>query len=203
MQVLEERCDMRLSYSGLVLSGGRGSRMGGIDKGLVLWHGVAMAEHVCRQIMPLVSEVLLSCNRNQDQYALFATQILSDSSSDYPGPLAGIVAGLRAMKTSHLIVLPCDLPAISRTLVADMKALSQQNPDKLVVVRQGDRLQPLVCILPRTIKEAVEDAWSGGERSPNRLWQCLGAIELACSKDDPQLINVNSPAILTAASTEF
>nr|MBP8202556.1 NTP transferase domain-containing protein [Pseudomonas sp.] len=60
---------MQVSFSGLVLSGGRGSRMGGVDKGLVLWQGLPMAEHVCRQLTPLVAQVLVSCNRNQALYS--------------------------------------------------------------------------------------------------------------------------------------
>lgn len=195
------RCDMQVSFSGLVLSGGRGSRMGGADKGLVLWRGTPMAEQVCRQLRPLVCEVLVSCNRNQEQYSAFATHTLGDALSDYPGPLAGIVVGLRAMRGSHLLVLPCDLPAISSTLLEDLLALSRQHPDRPVVVRQGAHLQPLVCVLPRTLKEAVEMAWDQGERSPNRLWQALQAVELPCAEDDPQLINVNSAAVLAAALT--
>lgn len=190
---------MQAIFSGLVLSGGRGSRMGGVDKGLVHWHGTPMAEHVCRQLTPLVCEVLVSCNRNQQHYATFATHILGDTLSDYPGPLAGILAGLHAMRGSHLLVVPCDLPAISRALLIDLQTLSQLHPSRPVVVRQGARLQPLVCILPQALKEAVQSAWDKGERSPNRLWQHLQAVELACAEDDPQLINVNCPAVLAAA----
>ena len=67
------------------------------------------------------------------------------------------------------------------------------------MVRQGAGLQPLVCVVPRELKEAIELAWDQGERSPNRLWQQLQAVELACAEDDPQLINVNSLDILAAA----
>jgi molybdenum cofactor guanylyltransferase len=190
---------MQMSFSGLVLSGGRGSRMGGADKGLVHWRGMPMAEHVCRQLSPLTCEVLLSCNRNQAQYSVFATQILGDAQSDYPGPLAGIVTGLRTMRGSHLLVLPCDLPAITSALLAGLQRLSRQYPERPVVVRQGAGLQPLVCVVPRELKEAIELAWDQGERSPNRLWQQLQAVELACAEDDPQLINVNSLDILAAA----
>jgi len=190
---------MQQNFSGLVLSGGRGSRMGGADKGLVPWHGIPMAEHVCRQLRPLVCEVLVSCNRNQEQYSAFATQVLGDTLSDFPGPLAGIVVGLRAMRGSHVLVVPCDLPAIGSALLADLQTLSRQHPDRPVVVRQGARLQPLVCVIPRSLQEAVEMAWEQGERSPYRLWEHLQAIELPCAEDDPQLINVNSPAVLAAA----
>jgi molybdopterin-guanine dinucleotide biosynthesis protein A len=190
---------MQASYCGLVLSGGRGSRMGGVDKGLLLWHGIPMAEHVCRLLRPFTCEVLVSCNRNQEQYGTFATRLLSDPLNDYPGPLAGILAGLRAMNSSHLLVLPCDLPAISHALMNDLKALSQQHPDRPVVVRQGVGLQPLVCVLPHSIKEAVESVWAAGERSPGRVWQQLQAVELHCAEDDPQLININYPALLAEA----
>ena len=192
---------MQVSFSGLVLSGGRGSRMGGVDKGLVLWQGLPMAEHVCRQLTPLVAHVLVSCNRNQALYSRFAVQLVADTLSDYPGPLAGILVGLQAMHSSHLLVVPCDLPAISAELLRALQALSAQHPERPVVVRQGDRLQPLVCVIPRSLTATIETAWAHGERSPNRLWQQLQAVELVCAADDPQLININSPDLLAAALT--
>lgn len=190
---------MQVSFSGLVLSGGRGSRMGGVDKGLVHWHGTSMAEQVCRRLEPLVCEVLVSCNRNQARYAAFATRVLGDTQQDYPGPLMGILQGLRALRGSHLLVVPCDLPAISTALLVGLQSLSRAHPERPVVVRQGAFLQPLVCVLPGALGKVVEAAWAAGERSPAHLWKQLQAVELPCTEDDPQLTNVNTPVVLAAA----
>lgn len=187
---------MRQWCSGLVLSGGRGARMGGRDKGLVDWWGMPMAKRVCRQMRPLVGELMVSCNRNQARYATFCDRTLGDAQTDYPGPLAGILAGLRNLRGSHLLVAPCDLPAVDGELLGELQELAWRQPQRVVAVRQGERLQPLLCVLPRSALAQVETAWAAGERSPGRLWQRLGAEVLACAADDPRLINFNCPELL-------
>lgn len=179
--------------SGLLLSGGQGSRMGGRDKGLLDWCGRPLAEWVCQQMRPLVGELLISCNRNVARYAEFADLTLGDALAGYPGPLAGILEGLRHMRGSHLLVAPCDLPVIDSELLASLQRLALQQPEQIAVVRQGSRLQPLLCVLPRTLLVQVDTAWQAGERSPSRLWQRLGINELLCSADDPRLVNFNFP----------
>jgi len=98
-----------------------------------------------------------------------------------------------------LLVVPCDLPAISTALLVNLQSLSRANPERPVVVRQGAFLQPLVCVLPGSLCEVVEAAWAAGERSPAHLWQQLQAVELPCAEADPQLTNVNTPVVLAAA----
>lgn len=186
-------------FSGLVLSGGQGRRMGGADKGLLTWCGLPMAEHVCRRLRPLVAELLVSCNRNPERYQAFCDRTLADADADYPGPLAGILRGLREMRGSHLLVVPCDLPAIGAELLEALQRMALDEPQQIVAVRQGAFLQPLVCVVPRCRVAEVEQAWQAGERSPNRLWQRLGVLELLCGADDPQLANLNCPEALNAA----
>lgn len=190
---------MRDGCSGLVLSGGQGTRMGGADKGLMPWCGRPMVEWVCRQMRPLVGELAISCNRNVASYAAFCDRTLSDAHVGYPGPLAGILAGLRFLCGTHLLVAPCDLPAIEQELLRELQQLALAHPGRIAVVRQGERLQPLLCVLPRTLLAAVDSAWAAGERSPSRLWQRLGTCELACREDDPRLLNFNCPEVLLAA----
>jgi molybdopterin-guanine dinucleotide biosynthesis protein A len=176
--------------------------MGGVDKGLVEWCGLPMAERVCQQLRPLVSELIVSCNRNPERYAAFCDRTVCDPVAGYPGPLAGILEGLRDMRGTHLVVIPCDLPAIDMDLLIELQQLALRHPDRVAVVRQGARPQPLVCVLPRTVLAPVEAAWEAGERSPGRLWQRLGASELVCSADDSRLINFNCPKILAAVASQ-
>jgi len=185
--------------SGLVLSGGQGARMGGEDKGLLDWCGRPMAEWVCLRMRPLVGELAISCNRNSTRYAAFCKRTLGDSQAGHAGPLAGILAGLRNMCGTHLLVAPCDLPAIDRELLGELQRLALERPERIATVRQGERLQPLLCVLPRVLLAAVEAAWSAGERSPQRLWLRLGVSELRCREDDPRLLNFNCPEVLLAA----
>ncbi|WP_232462708.1 NTP transferase domain-containing protein, partial [Pseudomonas fragi] len=98
----------------LLLAGGRGQRMGGQDKGLVTWQGQPLIAYAQRAARPLTDDLIISCNRNHDQYARFADQLVSDGNDDFAGPLAGIRAGLAAARHPHLLVLPCDVPNIDR-----------------------------------------------------------------------------------------
>ncbi|WP_249186976.1 molybdenum cofactor guanylyltransferase MobA [Pseudomonas sp. KB-10] len=194
-----EEVPMREWFTGLVLSGGQGSRLGGVDKGLVPWCGRPMAEWVVRQMRPLVGELIISCNRNVTRYAALCDRALSDDQAGYPGPLAGILAGLRSMRGTHLLVAPCDLPAVESELLEELQQLALARPGQIAVVRQGERLQPLLCVLPRTLLVDIDRAWVTGERSPCRLWQRLGICELACREDDPRLLNFNCPEVLLVA----
>jgi molybdopterin-guanine dinucleotide biosynthesis protein A len=111
----------RASTIGLILAGGRGTRMGGRDKGLQLLHGRPLVEHVAQRLRPQVSRLLISANRHVDQYARFADQVLTDATPDFPGPLAGILEGLyvldsQALMHGALLVAPCDSPFVPLNL---------------------------------------------------------------------------------------
>ena len=98
------------SCSILLLAGGRGQRMGGQDKGLLEWRGRPLIAWLHDVARPLTDELLLSCNRNHARYASYADRLVSDDEDGFPGPLAGIRAGLAAASHRWLLLLPCDTP---------------------------------------------------------------------------------------------
>lgn len=185
-----------LPCSILLLAGGRGHRMGGQDKGLLDWHGAPLIAHVQRLVRPLTDDLIISCNRNQAHYAPYADQLVSDDSPDFPGPLAGIRAGLAAARHGHLLILPCDVPQLDARLLADLRETARQNPSLPVMVRQGEFWEPLICIIPVPLHSAVERAWQAGERSPRKLFVQLGGIGVECPANDPRLANLNTPELL-------
>ncbi|WP_124422934.1 molybdenum cofactor guanylyltransferase MobA [Pseudomonas orientalis] len=185
-----------LSCSILLLAGGRGQRMGGQDKGLLEWRGQPLIAHLQRLSRPLTDDLIISCNRNHERYAAYADQLVSDDSADFPGPLAGIRAGLFAARHEHLLILPCDVPQIDARLLADLRATAQRNRQVPVMVRHGEFWEPLLCIIPVTLKAQVEQAWKAGERSPRKILLQLGAVGLECPADDPRLANLNTPDLL-------
>src|SRR5580658_1275779 len=103
--------------TGLVLAGGRGSRMGGIDKGLQAHHGVPLAQHALRRLAPQVATTMLSANRNLETYAAMGVPVWSDETADFSGPLAGMLAGLNHCGTEYLATVPCDAPDFPLDLV--------------------------------------------------------------------------------------
>lgn len=184
-------------YSILLLAGGRGQRMGGRDKGLLEWHGRPLIAHLHDLARPLSDDLIISCNRNRDLYAAYADQLVHDDSDDFPGPLAGIRAGLKAARHSHLLVLPCDVPRIEPQRISAMREAAAQQPEKPLMLRQGEHWEPLICIIPVALAGAFEAAWEQGERSPGRIMRQLDAQALQCPEDDPQLANLNTPALLS------
>lgn len=185
-----------LPCSILLLSGGRGQRMGGQDKGLLEWRGQPLIAHLQRLVRPLTDDLIISCNRNHDRYAPYADQLVSDDSPDFPGPLAGIRAGLAAARHAHLLILPCDVPQMDARLLAELRETAQRNPSLPVMVRHGEFWEPLICIIPTYLQAEVEQAWHAGERSPRKIFLQLGAVALECAANDSRLDNLNTPELL-------
>jgi molybdopterin-guanine dinucleotide biosynthesis protein A len=189
--------DLPLSpCSVLLLAGGRGQRMGGRDKGLVLWHGQPLIAHLQALVRPLGDDLIISCNRNQAQYADYADRLVGDDSDDFPGPLAGIRAGLAVARHSHLLVLPCDVPGLDETLLHALLHRATQHPQQPVMVRHGEQWEPLICVIPMIHAPLFEDAWQAGERSPRKILLALNAQPLQCLADDLRLDNLNTPEAL-------
>lgn len=189
-----------LPCSVLLLSGGRGQRMGGQDKGLLEWRGHPLIAHLQRLVRPLTDDLIISCNRNLPRYAAYADHLVSDDSPDFPGPLAGIRAGLAVARHAHLLILPCDVPHLDARLLADLRETAQRNPLLPVMVRHGEFWEPLICIIPTCLQNEVEQAWCAGERSPRKIFLQLGGVGLVCPADDPRLANLNTPELLHTRS---
>ncbi|MBJ7370296.1 molybdenum cofactor guanylyltransferase MobA [Pseudomonas atacamensis] len=185
----------------LLLAGGRGQRMGGQDKGLIEWLGEPLIAHLQRKVRPLTDDLIISCNRNRERYAGFADQLVMDDEGDFPGPLAGIRAGLKAARHAHLLVLPCDVPRIDKALLEDMLITADLQREKPLMLRHGEHWEPLLCVIPVALLPAFEAAWNAGERSPGRVMRSLGAVALQCPDNDPRLANLNTPELLHLHNT--
>lgn len=182
----------------LLLAGGRGQRMGGQDKGLVDWHGKPLVAWPYRIARPLTDDLLLSCNRNQQHYAAYADRLVGDDEPDFPGPLAGIRAGLAAARHRRLMVVPCDAPMIDEELLVQLHDTALAGPDTPVMARRGGQWEPLFCVMPISLAPAIENAWHAGERSNRKILLALHARALDLERNDPRLANLNSPDLLGA-----
>ena len=138
------------AITGLILAGGRGQRLGGVDKGLQPWRGLPLVDHALGRLAPQVGSLMISANRNAALYATRAARVVPDAAHDFPGPLAGILAGLRAASTPWLAVVPCDSPRLPLDLVARL-AGAVAGTRGAVVQRDhgalGLRLEPVCCLL--------------------------------------------------------
>lgn len=176
----------------LILAGGRGQRMGGRDKGLVQWRGEPLVAHVHRAVRPLTDDLVISCNRNHEAYGVYADQRVSDAEADFPGPLAGVIAGLGVAQHDWLVVLACDAPRVDRALVEGLLELAV-SADSAAMVHQGGYWQPMFCVLPCRLLPTLQQAWQAGERSLQKALLREPVQALQCSADDERLSNFNSP----------
>ena len=183
------------AITGLVLAGGRGQRMGGVDKGLQPWRGRPLVDHALARLAPQVREVMISANRNAAAYATRAARVLADASHDFPGPLAGILAGLRACATPWLMVVPCDSPQLPADLVARLAQGLGGAPG--AVVERGQRLEPVCCLLSTTLADDLERYLAEGGRKVEG-WVSLHANPVAFDRpeDASAFANVNTLADL-------
>jgi molybdenum cofactor guanylyltransferase len=110
------------SVTGLILAGGRGSRMGHVDKGLQPFRGQAMAQHVLQRLAPQVDAVAINANQNLDAYAGFGVPVWPDELTGFEGPLAGLATGMRRCATGLIITAPCDSPFVPLDLAARLQA---------------------------------------------------------------------------------
>ncbi|HSH48896.1 MAG TPA: molybdenum cofactor guanylyltransferase MobA [Halomonas sp.] len=131
--------------TGLVLAGGRGHRLGGRDKGLVTLHDAPLVSYAMAPLTDHVAEVLISANRNLDDYRALGVRVVRDADSGYPGPLAGLLAGLEAAATPWLVVVPCDAPLLPPSLVPRLvRGIVDAD---IAVAHDGERLHPVIALL--------------------------------------------------------
>lgn len=182
-----------IQISALLLAGGQGSRLGGRDKGLMPWQGKPVAAGLAQVARQVADELLISCNRNQAGYREWADRLVGDAEPGYPGPLAGILAGLQACNGSHLLVLPCDMPQLDAELLRRLCDQALVRPDSPCLVRAGEQWQPLLAVVPRALRPDLETAWQQGQRSPLRWLLGQPHTILQLPADDTRLRNANTP----------
>lgn len=149
--------------TGLILAGGEGRRMGGVDKGLQLFQGHPLVAHVMARLRPQVGHVLISANRHRDRYAALGARVLPDTRPGFAGPLAGIEAGLAVCTTPWLVVVPCDGPFLPLDLVARLAAA--RGAARAVAARVDDRTHPTYALLDVGLhNDLVRDLDTGQRR---------------------------------------
>lgn len=177
----------RLPITGLVLAGGQGSRMGGQDKGLVPYRGRPLVDHVIERITPQVDELLISANRNLDDYARRGYPILPDVLPDFPGPLAGVLAGLQAASHEWVLVVPCDMPQLPDDLAVRLQAASRGFA--VVIADDGMRIHPAVMLVHTSLAQVLAAYLASGKRSVHGFQESVG---FAKARFDPaEMVNIN------------
>lgn len=159
------------AITAVILAGGRGSRMGGADKGMQNFNGIPLALHTLLRLSPQVGDVMIIANRNLAAYESFGVSVWPDTTNmgDYAGPLAGFMTGLEHCETPYMLTVPCDTPLLPHDLVARLAdALEQQSADFAVASAPEEdgqsRPQPVFCLMGTHMLESLHRFTQGGGR---------------------------------------
>jgi molybdopterin-guanine dinucleotide biosynthesis protein A len=182
--------------TGIILAGGRGSRMGGIDKGLQNFNGIPLALHTLMRLGPQVESVMVNANRNLSAYESFGASVWPDASSDFAGPLSGFLVGLERAETPYVLTVPCDTPRLPLDLAERLStALIQNNVDIAMAADHEQQTQPVFCLLKIELMESLVKFTHAGGRKID-AWTAQHntvVVPFNLSTDDPlAFANVNT-----------
>ena len=186
--------------TGLILAGGRGSRMGGQDKGLQRVRGLPLVAHMLRRLAPQVQEVVINANRHLDAYQAFGPTIVPDVTGDFQGPLAGMMAGFPYCKTEWMMVVPCDVPDLPTDVVTRLveaaEAAQAVAAMPCTTEADGRKQNHPVCLLLRgELSESLTLFMQNGGRKIDSWTTSLGALTVPFA-DSKAFFNANTLADL-------
>ena len=159
--------------TGIILAGGRAHRMGGVDKGLQNFNGMALALHTLMRLSPQVAEVMINANRNLAAYESFGVAVWPDANADFAGPLSGFLVGLERCETPYLLTVPCDTPRFPLDLASRLAQALEANHAEIAMAagfetdaqgHQTIRTQPVFCLIRRELLESLVRFTHGGGR---------------------------------------
>lgn len=202
----------RSEIVGVVLAGGRSQRMGGGDKGLRDLGGRPMLAHVIARFAPQVGRVVINANGDPSRFARFGLPVVADSFPDFPGPLAGVLAGMRyastrAVPSTHIATVSGDAPFLPSDLVVRLAQASASSGDAIAMAQSADVLHAVIALWPVALADALEAALAAGERGVRRWAERQGMmavtfepLHVAGRTVDP-FFNVNTPEEFLEAGT--
>jgi molybdopterin-guanine dinucleotide biosynthesis protein A len=196
--------------TGLILAGGRGSRMGGVDKGLQNFNGIPLALHTLMRLGPQVESVMVNANRNLSAYESFGAAVWPDASADFAGPLSGFLVGLERAETPYVLTVPCDTPRLPLDLAKRLaEALVREDADiAMAAAPETDehgqiqiRTQPVFCLMKIELSESLVKFTHAGGRKID-AWTAQHntvVVPFDAAGDDPlAFANVNTLTELQA-----
>lgn len=183
--------------TGLILAGGRAQRMGGIDKGLIPFHGKPLIESAIAKLKLQVQTIVINANRSITKYATYGYPVVMDETPDFSGPLAGFSVGLKACKTPYLLTSPCDSPLLPNNLAELLAAEMERGDFQLVYASSKEAdgkvwAQPVFCLMRSNLQDSLNQFLQKGDLKIDRWFKELRTSTVVF--DDPLVFaNVNTP----------
>jgi molybdopterin-guanine dinucleotide biosynthesis protein A len=184
---------------GVILAGGRGSRMDGRDKGWVELQGRPLIQWVLERFAPQVDRVIISANRNLERYAALGVEVVADILPEHQGPLAGLHAAFAATRADLLASVPCDTPYLPLDLVTRLHAALRTSGADIAVPRVQGRVHPVFCLCRGEVQASLERTLARGERKVEVWCRGLHAVEVGF-EDAAAFRNINTPQDLSSSS---
>ena len=181
-----------IAVTGLVLAGGQGSRMGGVDKGLAPFRGRPLVAHVIERLAPQVDEILVNANRNPGDYARFGHRVIADEIPGFAGPLAGFERGLAHASGDLVATVPCDSPFLPADLVSRLRAALEAAGADLAVARTGAQPHPVFCLMRRGVHASLAQFLASGQRKIDKWYAALAVVEVAFDDEPEAFANINT-----------
>ncbi len=179
-----------MSITGIILAGGQGRRMGGVDKGLQPLAGKPMIEHVIARLAPQVDDLVINANQNLEAYAKFGHPVAPDVTGGFAGPLAGLQAGLQAATGDLVVTAPCDSPFLPGDLVARLSAALGDKD--LAVAKTGTQAHPVFALVRRDIADHLTAYLQGGGRKIDHWYATLKVVEVPFDDEAEAFSNINT-----------
>ena len=176
--------------SGIVLAGGKGSRMGGVDKGLQPLRGKPMAAWSIARLKPQVDEIVINANQNLEIYAAFGYRVVPDEIGGFAGPLAGLHAGLSAVTYPLAVTVPCDSPFLPADLVSRLR--DHLGDNDLAVAKTGGQAHPVFILVRVSVRKSLESFLQGGGRKIDAWYASLKVVEVPFDDEADAFRNINT-----------
>jgi molybdenum cofactor guanylyltransferase len=182
----------------VILAGGQGRRMGGVDKGLRPLRGRPMVAWVLERFAPQVNEVLINANQNIGTYRSFGHRVIPDEIPGFAGPLAGLQRGLAEAAHELVATAPCDSPFLPHDLVERLVGALQRERADLAVAKTGDQPHPVFCLCRKYVLPGLTEFLAGGGRKIDAWYARLRSVEVLFDDQPDAFSNVNTEAELQA-----
>ena len=193
----------RRRITGVLLAGGQGSRMGGVDKGLVELAGRPMAAHALARLAPQVDELIINANQNIEAWQAFGYPVFGDDIGGFAGPLAGLHAALSRARNPLVVTAPCDSPFLPADLVERLDAALQVAGAQLAVAKTFDQPHPVFCLCRRDLADHLGNFLAGGGRKIDRWYGTLKVVEVSFDDEEAAFRNITTRDELAAAAREL
>lgn len=180
----------------VILAGGMGRRMGGLDKGLIEFDGRLLVEILVDKLQQQNVKIIINANRNQSVYEGYGFPVINDELSDYQGPLAGFASAMAAVDSQYILTLPCDSPLLSDQYVKrfiECHNLLENKCASISVAHDGERLQPVHALINVDLLASLNTFLDNGDRKIDRWYSQHQFNQVDFSDQREQFKNINTP----------